>query len=45
MLSNSWKNAFKMTLEDFPKTIAKIAKKIKLFALFSGFWGFNNLSY
>ena len=45
MLSESWKNTFKMASEDTKKMVLKSTENMKLSAFFSGFWGLNNPSY
>ena len=45
MLSDSWKSAFKMALEDPQKNIAKKYENMKLSDFFSNFWGLNYPSY
>ena len=45
MLSDWWKSAFKMALEDPKKILLKSTKTMKLSGFFSDVWGLNHPSY
>ena len=45
MLSNSWKSALQMTLEDPQKMFLRSTKNMKLSGFFSEFWGLNYISF
>ena len=44
ILSDSWKNAFKVAAEDPQTKLLKFTKNTSLFAFFGGFWGPTNFS-